>query len=98
MFSPAVQLSTTVNGVAAFWASGAASRNRVKGNAQEQARLDKRSHMLKIHQRLGLITTALLIAALIVSNGPPVGPPAFCKTPKTFLSGLLNPTTLLYDR
>ncbi len=40
-----------------------------KGNAQAQARLDKRSHMLKTHQRLGLITTAPLIATLIVANG-----------------------------
>jgi hypothetical protein len=40
-----------------------------QGNAQDQARLDKRSHMLKIHQRLGLITTAPLLATLITSNG-----------------------------
>jgi hypothetical protein len=40
-----------------------------QGNAQEQARLDKRSHMLKIHQRLGLITTAPLLATLIASSG-----------------------------
>lgn len=43
--------------------------DQLKGNAQEQARLDKRSHMLKTHQRLGLITTAPLLAAIIVSNG-----------------------------
>jgi len=36
-----------------------------QGNAQEQARLDKRTHMLKIHQRLGLITTAPLLATVI---------------------------------
>jgi hypothetical protein len=41
---------------------------QIKGNAQEQARLDKRSHMLKTHQRLGLITTAPLLATLITSN------------------------------
>ncbi|SPF52925.1 membrane hypothetical protein [Candidatus Sulfopaludibacter sp. SbA4] len=41
----------------------------IKGSAQDQARLDKRSHMLKTHQRLGLITTAPLIATLILSNG-----------------------------
>jgi hypothetical protein len=41
---------------------------QTQGNAQAQALLDKRSHMLKIHQRLGLITTAPLIATLIVSN------------------------------
>ena len=40
-----------------------------QGSAQEQARLDKRSHMLKIHQRLGLITTAPLLATLLTSNG-----------------------------
>jgi hypothetical protein len=40
-----------------------------QGNAQEQARLDRRSHMLKIHQRLGLITTAPLLATLLTSNG-----------------------------
>ncbi len=34
-------------------------------NAQEQARLDKRAHMLKMHQRLGLITTVPLIATVI---------------------------------
>jgi len=36
-----------------------------QGNPQEQARLDKRSHMLKIHQRLGLITTAPLLATVL---------------------------------
>jgi hypothetical protein len=40
-----------------------------RGSAQDQARLDKRSHMLKIHQRLGLITTAPLVAALFTSAG-----------------------------
>jgi len=40
-----------------------------QGNAQAQARLDKRSHMLKIHQRLGLITTAPLLATFLTSNG-----------------------------
>lgn len=39
-----------------------------KGSAQDQARLDRRSHMLKTHQRLGLITTAPLIATLITSS------------------------------
>src|SRR4051812_3571375 len=42
---------------------------QTKGNAAEQARLDRRSHMLKTHQRLGLITTAPLIATLILSGG-----------------------------
>jgi hypothetical protein len=43
--------------------------DQTKGNAQEQARLDRRSHMLKIHQRLGLITAAPLLATIIASNG-----------------------------
>jgi hypothetical protein len=39
-----------------------------QGSAQDQARLDKRSHMLKMHQRYGLITLAPLIAAIATSN------------------------------
>jgi hypothetical protein len=38
---------------------------QTQGNAQDQARLDRRSHMLKIHQRLGLITTIPLAATLL---------------------------------
>lgn len=41
---------------------------QTQGNPQEQARLDKRSHMLKIHQRLGLITTAPLLATVIAGS------------------------------
>ncbi|HYK87204.1 MAG TPA: carboxypeptidase-like regulatory domain-containing protein [Acidobacteriota bacterium] len=42
--------------------------SETKGSVQEQARLDKRSHMLKIHQRLGLITTAPLVATVITGT------------------------------
>jgi hypothetical protein len=42
---------------------------QTQGNAQDQARLDKRSHMLKLHQRFGLIDTAPLIATLIAGTG-----------------------------
>jgi len=42
---------------------------QAQGSAQNQQLLDKRAHMLLIHQRLGLITTAPLIATLITSNG-----------------------------
>jgi hypothetical protein len=42
--------------------------DQTKGDAKEQARLDRRSHMLKIHQRLGLITLAPLLATLISSG------------------------------
>jgi len=40
---------------------------QTQGSAQDQARLDKRTHMLKIHQRLGLITIAPLVATFITS-------------------------------
>ncbi|HEY6272307.1 MAG TPA: carboxypeptidase-like regulatory domain-containing protein [Terriglobales bacterium] len=39
------------------------------GNPQYQALLDKRSHMLQVHQRLGLIATAPMVAALFTSTG-----------------------------
>ena len=38
-----------------------------QADAQRQALLDKRTHMLKIHQRMGLITAAPLIATLVTS-------------------------------
>jgi hypothetical protein len=41
----------------------------VQGTAEDQARLDRRSHMLQIHQRLGLITLAPLVATLVTSGG-----------------------------
>lgn len=40
-----------------------------QSNARQQALLDKRTHMLKIHQRLGLLTTIPLAAAVISSAG-----------------------------
>ena len=43
--------------------------NQTQGSAQDQAKLDKRSHMLKIHQRIGLIDTAPLIATVILGAG-----------------------------
>jgi len=45
------------------------SSTQTQGNAQDQARLDKRSHMLKIHQRLGLIDTVPLVATVILGTG-----------------------------
>ena len=38
------------------------------GNAQDQATLDKRSKMLKIHQQLGLIATVPLVATVIMGS------------------------------
>lgn len=43
------------------------SAAEAKSNPQQQALLDKRTQMLKIHQRMGLITTAPLIATVITS-------------------------------
>jgi hypothetical protein len=40
---------------------------QTQGNPREQALLDKRTHMLKIHQRMGLITTIPLIATVATS-------------------------------
>jgi hypothetical protein len=39
-----------------------------KGNAREQALLNKRSHMLQMHQKLGLITAIPMTATLIAST------------------------------
>src|SRR5208282_2690590 len=43
------------------------SPEQAQGNPREQALLDKRTHMLKIHQRMGLITTIPLIATVATS-------------------------------
>ena len=45
------------------------SQADTQGNAKQQALLDKRTHMLKIHQRMGLITAAPLIATVILGPG-----------------------------
>jgi hypothetical protein len=45
------------------------SSAQIQGSAQNQALLDKRSHMLKIHQRLGLIAAAPMIASVATSFG-----------------------------
>lgn len=43
-------------------------QSQVQGNAKEQARLDRRTRMLKIHQKLGLITTAPMLATVITGT------------------------------
>ena len=45
------------------------SPEQTQGNAREQALLDKRTHMLKIHQRMGLITTIPLVATVLLGPG-----------------------------
>ncbi len=42
-----------------------------EGSAARQALMNRRTHMLKIHQRLGLITVIPVAAACISSVGPP---------------------------
>ena len=43
------------------------SKSETQANAAQQALLDKRTHMLKIHQRVGLITTIPMVASVITS-------------------------------
>jgi hypothetical protein len=45
------------------------SKAETQSNSAQQALLDKRTHMLKVHQRMGLITTVPLVATLIASVG-----------------------------
>ncbi len=42
--------------------------DQTQGSAADQARLDRRAHMLKMHQRYGLITLAPLIATIATSS------------------------------
>lgn len=42
--------------------------SETKPNPREQALLNKRSHMLQIHQKLGMVTLAAMIAAIAVSH------------------------------
>ena len=43
------------------------SKSETQADAVRQALLDKRTHMLKIHQRMGLITTIPMIASVVTS-------------------------------
>lgn len=45
------------------------SKSETQSNPKEQALLDKRTHMLKIHQRMGLITTIPMVASVVTSLG-----------------------------
>jgi hypothetical protein len=45
------------------------SASQAQGDAKRQALLDKRTHMLKIHQRLGLIAAVPITASVITSVG-----------------------------
>jgi hypothetical protein len=43
------------------------SKSETQSNAAQQALLDKRTRMLKIHQRMGLITTIPMVASVVTS-------------------------------
>jgi hypothetical protein len=60
-------MNLTLGGVLSLQDLGFSSA-QTQGSAQNQARLDKRSHMLKIHQRLGLIATAPIIASVVTGT------------------------------
>jgi len=61
-----VNLSLPASGAAPSLSDLGFSPSQTQGSAAEQARLDRRSHMLKVHQRLGLITTAPLVATVVL--------------------------------
>jgi hypothetical protein len=67
---------------------------QTQGSAQDQARLDKRSHMLKIHQRLGLITTIPLLATVI--SGSQAGGKSTSSTSRDLHAALGSVTAGLY--
>jgi hypothetical protein len=70
-------------------------QSQTQGNAQEQARLDKRSHMLKIHQKLGLITAAPLLAT-VITGGLAGGKNVTSSTDRDLHVGLGSLTAGLY--
>jgi hypothetical protein len=70
------------------------SSAQTQGNAREQALLNKRSHMLKIHQELGLITTVPLLATVI--SGSFAGGRSTSSTARDFHAGLGSLTAGLY--
>jgi hypothetical protein len=96
-----VTISAGVNKTADMTLAGALSLGdlgftsaQTQGSAQDQARLDKRSHMLRIHQRLGLITTAPLIAT--VAAGFAAGGKSTSSTSRDVHAGLGSLTAGLY--
>jgi hypothetical protein len=64
---PTQTMNLTLAGVLSLQDLGF-SAGQTQGSAQDQARLDKRSHMLKIHQRLGLIATVPIVASVITGT------------------------------
>ncbi len=67
---------------------------QTQGSAQDQARLDKRSHMLMIHQRLGLIATLPMVATVI--TGTFAGGRSISTTDRSAHAALGSVTAALY--
>jgi hypothetical protein len=65
-----------------------------KSNPEEQARLDKRTHMLKIHQKMGLITAGPLLATILLGAGAGGRQPS--STTRDLHAALGTTTTGLY--
>lgn len=70
------------------------STAQTQGSAQQQALLDRRSHMLKVHQRLGLITTGPLLATVIA--GTFAGGRSTSSTTRDVHAALGSSTAVLY--
>jgi Carboxypeptidase regulatory-like domain len=70
------------------------SQSQTQGSAREQALLNKRSHMLKVHQELGLITTIPLLATVI--SGSFAGGRSTSSTARDLHAGLGSLTAGLY--
>lgn len=67
---------------------------QTKPNPEQQALLDRRSHMLKVHQRLGLITAIPLVATVV--TGGMAGGHATSSTNRDLHAALGTATTGLY--
>jgi hypothetical protein len=68
--------------------------SQTAGNAEDQALLDKRSHMLKLHQQFGLITMIPLTATVIL--GSFAGGRATSSTDRVVHASLGGVTVVLY--
>ena len=67
---------------------------QTQANPQQQALLDKRTHMLKVHQRLGFITLFPLAATVV--SGAGAGGRSTGKTSRDIHTGLGSATAGLY--
>lgn len=68
--------------------------SQTQSNPEEQARLDRRTHMLKTHQKMGLITTGPLAATIITGFG--AGGKRTSSGMRDFHAALGSSTAILY--